>query len=169
MVILTSCVGVNKTLQQSHQHLNSENLSILNGRYSNLANESDSLHKISLWYQFNFLKKDTFNQCEKYEIELEVINHKRISAKLWKDSTLIDEKLIKGKIVEGSFLVKRQLEVIGLPFIYFFYTDSKYQISCNKNENLILNRSTTSYGNIFIMSSGGTTESLLKFDKIKSS
>ena len=165
LVTLAGCIGVNRTQVKFHEELNQGNLSRLNGRYSNVTNDGDSLQNSSLWHQFSFLKKDTAYDWKNHEIELEVVNHKRIKAKLWNDNVLIDEKLIKGKLDEGFFSARRQLEVIGFPFIYFFYCDSKYEIAIDQNETLVLNRSTANYGNIFIMSAGNTADSMEKYDK----
>jgi len=141
------------------------NLDHINGFYSNVSNNKTDTYNASLWKQFNYLKKDTVVNWQNHTIELEVVNKKKIRAKLWLNDTVIAEKTIKGKIRDSYFSVRRKVKIVGFPLVYFFSSDNKFEIGANKNNQLIINSATSSYGMIFIMTNGNTRQFTGKYER----
>ena len=139
----------------------------INGFYSNVSCNKTDTYNASLWKQFNYLKKDTLANWKNHTIELEVINKRKVLAKLWLNDTVIAVKILKGKIKNGYFSVRRKLKIVGFPLVYFFTSDNKLEIGSSNNNQLIINSATSSYGMIFIITNGNTQQFTSKYEHTK--
>lgn len=164
VISFTSCISI-KPNNIKNTMLDENSLDHINGFYSNVSNNKIDTYNTSLWKQFNYLKKDTLVNWQNHTIELEVINKKSVSAKLWLNDAIVAEKTIKGKIRDGYFSAKRKVKIVGFPLVYFFSSDNKLEIGSSKNNQLIINSATSSYGMIFIMSNGNTQQFTSKYER----
>ena len=150
----SSCISIKSTATEELVELNNATIAKFNGTYSNLAKNKLETEHASLWKQMKFLKKDTIPNWEEHKIELEVKNRHRIKAKLWHKNVLVSERMLRGRIRNNHFSVKRQIKIVGVPFIFFFTSDNKYEIGLTKDKQLVLNRATDDIGMLFLMSAG---------------
>jgi len=137
--------------------LNKNNLNSLNGEYKNVQILPDQAlysyedYQRTLWQQFNYLQNEQLKNTEYYKVILTVINEKRIKVGYYLKEKLIDERIIKGKINNGYFLSRRKIKAKGIPFIYFKYSETQFQIGINENGDLIVDRFLGQCGMIFIL------------------
>ena len=154
----SSCAKIKPTQTEKTITLGVNNLKQLNGYYSNIAGNKTEKQKNSLWRQINFLQKDTIANWEKHKVEFEVINKKRIKVKLWLEDMLVSEKVLKGRIKPHYFSTRTKAKRGGVPLIYYFESDSKFEIGIRNDNRLVVNRASNTMGMIFIISAGNTQQ-----------
>ncbi len=157
LTALNSCIAIQPN-NIKNTALHADDLNAINGFYSNTPNTKNKDYNASLWKQLNYLKKDTLEKWQNHKVELEVINRKKIRAKLWLNEAVISEKILKGKVKNDYFSVKRNLKVFGIPFIYFSVKDYKMEIGIDNNKQLLLNSAHMQSLNILIMSGGNSNQ-----------
>ncbi|SFW57523.1 hypothetical protein [Cellulophaga fucicola] len=150
----SSCISIKSTATEDVIELNNATINKINGTYSNVAKNKLETEYTSLWKQMKFLKKDTIPNWEDHKVELKAKNKHRIEAKLWYKNVLVSQRMLRGRIRDNHFSVKRQIKIVGVPFIFFFTKDNKYKIGLTKDNQLLLNRATDDIGMIFLMSAG---------------
>ena len=77
------------------------------------------------------------------------------------------KKEVKGKIKNNCFSIRRQVRIIGIPFLFFFTTDYKTQLGFDSNGNLILDLAENRFGNIIFMAAENKYRCDYKFKKVK--
>jgi hypothetical protein len=87
-------------------------------------------------------------------VQFQAMDKHSVIAKLFIDTTLVEQKVFKGKIKNNYFSVKRQVRYIGFPFIYVMQSDCKLQFGRDKNNDLYIDAAYSSMGWVFIISAG---------------
>lgn len=170
LCLFQGCIAIHSSSQKSFVNLNGSNLNTINGTYGNLSADTAFCTDKPLWSLLNFralyLRRDTLVDFASYAVELHVIDSTRIVAKLWDGKTLLQTKEVKGKIKNNCFSIRRQVRIIGIPFLFFFTADYKTQLGFDSNGNLILDLAENRFGNIIFMAAGNRFRCDYKFVKI---
>ena len=171
LALFQGCIAIHSSSQKTFVTLNGTNLTSVNGKYSNLSVDTTFCTDKPLWSLLNFramyLRRDTLVDWANYVVELHVIDSTRIEAKLWEGKALLQTKELKGKIKDNCFSIRRQVRIIGIPFLFFFTADYKTQIGIDSNGNLILDLAENRFGNIIFMAAGNRYRCDYKFVKVK--
>jgi hypothetical protein len=85
-------------------------------------------------------------------IELNTKN--KITAKLFVNDRLVDEKRYKGKIKDGYFVARRRVKYFGIPFVYVSYADYQFRLGKSTSDRLHLDAVNGWFGEIFILTAG---------------
>ncbi|MEO6454598.1 MAG: hypothetical protein ABIN97_11015 [Ginsengibacter sp.] len=142
------------------------NNSALNGDYKNF-NSDTSFSQISLWAvltkNFNYPQFSNSYDIQNSFVRITTRNNKKILAQLYIDTVLSEQKFLKGNIKNDRFVLRRKVKCYGLPFIFLWYSDYKFQITKDHNNCLFIDGINGRATWIFIFSSGMNDEHHFKF------
>lgn len=168
LLILTSCVQTKKIIETPIEPGLDFKLAELNGLFSNQPvnlnqNGGDPLGK----FFFNQMK--TYQWSEPIDLEgkikINVKDQQTLKIQFWKGNSLMCENEVSGKIKDNFFALDRQVQLIGFPFIYFFYRESRILLSTDNEGNLIVKQGRAHIGNILIATFGNYDYLNYKFEK----
>ncbi|MBL85666.1 MAG: hypothetical protein CMO82_03285 [Winogradskyella sp.] len=145
-----SCASFDKEFVNPNP-LKTQNLHNLEGTYdiANIVFDSIKNEKVSYFNTHaNFFKeidrkliKDTLglNNTNDYKFELKVLNPKKIKISYLKNGEIIRERDIKTKLKKDGFLYlsNKNLQFLGVPYIFGAFDIKKVRLTLSKNNDLI--------------------------------
>ncbi len=144
MIFSQSCSSKLKTISPINEldykskitKLNKDNFYLLEGIY-----QSKDSSKHAVFWNKAFLKEDFFksksdSQINKFQIQF--INERKIKLSFLKRNKSIESKIIKGKLKDGLFIFKRQVEIKGIPPLFWAHFDQISAIGIFEEKKLIL-------------------------------
>ncbi|WP_417194996.1 hypothetical protein [Bizionia sp.] len=147
--LLANCASLPKYESNDLVKLTENNISQINGIYSNFAENKPKYSHLSFSGKLTSDKlKDSIS---KFEIEL--LNDKKIRFSFLDNKDQINSKIIKYKIQDNGFLFlkNKNFRLHGIPYILGDYEIRKFEIGINNTGNLIMNGVTKRDGAIFII------------------
>lgn len=161
---LFSCNGV-KHIERSNLIDLNTNMSFLEGKYENMdpdVTKNVGYHSpMSLWsvlvkkgYKTYGFEQDTFGPNS--TVQLTVLSKKRVLAKLFVDTTLVAERVVKGRVKNDYFSVTRKIRYVGLPVLFMLYSNRKIELGKTEEGELIVDVSHRSLGWLVFMVAGNT-------------
>ncbi|MFV0530809.1 MAG: hypothetical protein ACK5MD_05165 [Flavobacteriales bacterium] len=169
LFLLNSCSSVKETMSHlESKPLTIQNLAQINGEYQNQA-ENGTADFTSLWSTI-FYNSNDYENWQDLTVRLEIQSENSIKAELRKDSTILETKLLKGKIHNGYYLLNKQTKAKMMVFILVWgFGTSSVKIGVTTNNDLILMRKSGGVGMI-VAFPGFASDSKLyetKYKKIK--
>jgi len=148
--ILTSCATLKPDKYVDGQiELTKENLNLLNGKYSrNPVNQSEKW-KGDLFWNF-YTRGYNVGADSLCAIKLKVIDEKHLDVTIMKNDSIIKSKVLKGKIKNGYFEMKRRVFFIPTIYLNVFRT-TKFRIGLLENENLTTDYKQIAWGTGFVI------------------
>jgi len=144
LVVLTSCVSTTKLIKE--RSTLSDNISLLNGIYENIAidasDDPKSEHSLYVLLFKNFHQSNPYyNKDQDYEgkIRINVISDEKIRVDYIVNDNVIKSKIFKGELNDNFFVVKRKWRLFGIPILLGVYDESKIAIGL-ENDNYLLIR-----------------------------
>ena len=150
ITILTSCATLKSDKYVDGQiELTKENLNLLNGKYSrNPVNQSEKW-KGDLFWNF-YTRGYNVGADSLCAIKLKVIDEKHLDVTIMKNDSIIKSKVLKGKIKNGYFEMKRRVFFIPTIYLNVFRT-TKFRIGLLENENLTTDYKQIAWGTGFVI------------------
>jgi len=148
IILLASCSTFDKNLKNSYP-LNSNNLTNLNGKFSIINQNNDSIIKRhNLLFSNNLISeldrkllKDTIkiDNINNYKVELTVINKKKIKLSYIKNDKITRERILRAKLKKDGYLYLKNNNVkpLLIPHIAGAIDIKKSRLSVDENNNLI--------------------------------
>ncbi len=132
---LTSCATLKSDkLVDGQVELTKENLNLLNGKYSrNPVNQSEKW-KGDLFWNF-FTRGYNVGADSLCSVKIRVVDERNLDVTLLKNDSIIKSKVIKGKLKNGYFEMKRRIFFIPAIYLNIFRT-TKFRIGLLENQSL---------------------------------
>lgn len=151
--LLTGCISTRLSKKECPIDSRSKFENIA-GRYSNLDDSTKYYHENLIAVLEQRMKtKDSLPNWKIVEVELKTTKRKLIVTG-YKSDSLIYTKTFHGKRKQNYFSIRRRIVPVGLPLFYFFYLESKINVSVDSLGNLQINQGKSQYGMIFFLSAG---------------
>jgi len=140
--------------------LERSNLELLNGRYE--ISSSEHLEKFKSFDYHNFLReidrkilKDTLDidSTKHNQVELNVLNSRRLEVKYLEDDKVIRRRIIKIKLKKDGYLYLKNKN-IGfslIPYLFGRLDVKRTRVTINENDNLVLDVSHFRGGAVFLI------------------
>lgn len=159
VTLLSSCVS-SKYFYEHYSdisYVNDSTLTKLEGTYKCKPKNIDDIRKdpnLSSLDQiiFNpfYINKWTDVSDFSGEVTIKVLSKNKLSISLYKDG-VIENKILKGKIVNNYFEVNKKRKFVGFPFTYFKLDVAKMKLGLSDNNDLIVSCGRYHFGSIFIV------------------
>lgn len=156
-ILLHSCVSWKKLEQSIKNERQPQTFSSL--RFYNYS-ITDSVKTTYPNYSFFDLnkkmrlsKKDTLVNWRKTIVQLDSLKN-ALSVSFYREDTLVEQYLMKGKWKNNFFYVSRSSKAIGIPPLFFFY-DEKLRVIGNYGSELVFFQLKLKAGMILFISGGG--------------
>lgn len=147
LILLNSCASKKILIDRPSgkmvsqiKYLTNSNYLKLNGTYENRKDSSG----YRLWKDL-FLKQKRFKRQNELEdnqydavVKIEMIDPKKVKLQLINDGVILDEKICKGKIINGLFIFRKQRQGLGLPPLLWVYRDQATAIGMTYTGDLIV-------------------------------
>lgn len=106
---------------------------------------------------FTPFHKYRYNEKRNYfgSIEIHNISNSKIKISYIDENNFVSTRILKGKVHNGFFLVKRKLKAIGIPGIFFIYRERRIMLGINDEGDLIVKTGKYDFGNVFLFTGGG--------------
>ncbi len=151
--LLTSCVTTRPSKKECPIDSASKFEKIA-GRYSNLDDSTEYYHENLIAVLEQKMKtKDSLIDWKNVEVELKTTKRK-LNVTGYKNDSIIYAKTFHGKRKQNYFSIRRRIVPVGLPLFYFFYLESKINVSVDSVGNLQINQGKSQYGMLFLFSAG---------------
>ena len=164
-ILSQSCASIKYPERQDILNLES-NTSILNGDYKNF-NRDTSFSQTALWAvltkNYNYPQFSSSYDIPNSFVRLTARNDKSILAQLYIDTALSEERILKGRIKDNRFVLRRKVKCFGLPFVFLWYSDYKLQLTKDQNRSLFIDGINGRATWIFIFAGGMNDEHHFKF------
>ncbi|WP_426432129.1 hypothetical protein ACPX19_06150 [Winogradskyella sp. HB-48] len=158
-ILFQNCASFDKEFVNPNP-LKTQNLHKIEGTYdiANIVFDSIKNKKIPYFNTHtNFFKeidrkliKDTLglNNANDYKFELKILSQKKIKISYLKNGEIIRERDIKTKLKKDGFLYlsNKNLQFLGVPYIFGAFDIKKTRLTLSKNNNLIFDVSNTRSG-----------------------
>ncbi len=148
--IFTSCASLKSDKFVDGQiELTKQNLTLINGKYArNPVNQSENW-KGDLFWNF-YTRGYNVGADSLCAVELKVIDEKHLDVTLMKNDSIIKSKVLKGKIKNGYFEMKRRVFFVPALYLNVFRT-TKFRIGLLENENLTTDYKQVAFGTGFFV------------------
>lgn len=153
LLLLTGCVSTKLARKECpiDDHSKFESIS---GRFSNMDDSAKYYHENLIAVLEQRMKiKDSLADWENIEVELKTEKRKLVVNGYHNDS-LVYTKTFHGKRKKNYFSIRRRIVPVGIPIFYFFYLESKIDVSVDSIGNLLINQGKSQFGMIFFFSAG---------------
>lgn len=148
--IFNSCATLKSDkLVDGQIKLTNENLNLLNGKYSRISTSETESETGDLFWNL-YTKGYNVGEKKLCNVELKVIDEKKIEVSLMKNDSLIKSKILKGKIKNGYFEFKKRTFILPTIFLNTFRT-TKFRVGILENSNLTTDYSQVSFGTGFVI------------------
>lgn len=152
------------------------NPALINGRYKNFPPDSavkrwpvrtdfQALWAVLLKKPGKDFSKVKWN--EDAYVQLSAIGKKAILAQLFSDSTLLEEKVLKGRVKNGYFSVRTKIRVLGIPLIFFRYTNYKIQLGVGADQKLIIDGQGNLLINLLLMGAAASNHYYFVYSRVQ--
>jgi len=159
-IFLSSCACLKKNIDNNRISLTESNLTLLDGKYvrKSLPQGKDSVigdlftNFFADSYSYHFRNSDMgLNLKSDVDfLELKVINKNRILVSYINENDTLASKIIKGKIKNGNFELRRRYFIVPMVFTNL-YRNSKFRIGLSNDNNLIGDYKTISFGTVMVL------------------
>ena len=148
--IFTSCASLKSDKFVDGQiELTKQNLTSINGKYTrNPVNQSEKW-KGDLFWNF-YTRGFNVGADSLCAVELNIIDERRLNVTIMKNDSIIKSKVLKGKIKNGYFEMKRRVFFIPTIYLNVFRT-TKFRIGLLENNNLTTDYKQVSWGTGFVI------------------
>lgn len=148
--ILTSCATLKSDKYVDGQiELTNQNLNLINGKYTrNPVNQSEKW-KGDLFWNF-YTRGYNVGADSLCAVELKIIDERRLNVTIMKNDSIIKSKILKGKIKNGYFEMKRRVFFIPTIYLNVFRT-TKFRIGILENDNLTTDYNQIAWGTGFVI------------------
>ena len=161
VTLLSSCACLKTNISNNDRVILSEsNLTLLNGKYGrkSIQQDKDSLSIGDLYwnlfansYSFLFGNEKGLNIKSDVDfIEIKIVNKNIIMASYINENDTLISKIMKGKIKNGYFELKRKCLIISIIFTNL-YRSSKFRIGLSNSNNLMADYKQISFGTLIIL------------------
>lgn len=144
---LTSCLSLKETVAiREKVDITNETLHQLNGSYNILSADTSHImldYCLTSFTYYDFIKRPTIND----KVTIEVVKDKNLLVKVYKDSSLLKSKTVKGQLKNGhyTFRVNKILPLVVLNI----YKRQEIRIGRLKNGDLSIDAANT--GLLFLL------------------
>lgn len=167
--LLASCAKIDYPERTQLLPVRSTGDAPINGKYKNMGSDTSWGRPFTLWTALTLHTKqfipDSLLPYPDAVVELQLQRRRKLSARLINDTQLIAERILKGRIRDGYFTVRRKVRYFGLPFLYLRYSDYKVQLGSDNKRQLLVDAVSSRFGWIFIMSAGTADQYHFQFEK----
>ncbi|MBL7747420.1 MAG: hypothetical protein JNM19_08360 [Chitinophagaceae bacterium] len=167
--LLASCAKIKYPERTQLLPVTSTGDAPINGKYKNMGSDTSWGRPFTLWTALTLHTKqfipDSLLPYPDAVVELQLQRRRKLNARLINDTQLIEERILKGRIRDGYFSVRRKVRYVGLPFLYLRYSDYKVQLGSDNNRHLLVDAVSSRFGWIFIMSAGTADQYHFQFEK----
>ncbi len=154
LTFMTSCATLHRDEFRSQQILiHKGNYHLLDGQYSRHSNKTDSLRKNGDDLFWNIFRKGHHHiiidegNCS---VKLQTIDPKRLKATYLKNDSIIDSRIMRGRIKNGYFELRRNYFIV--PAIFFNICRTiKFRIGLLENGDLTTDYREVAYGTGFVI------------------
>ena len=148
--IFTSCASLKSDKFVDGQiELTKQNLTLINGKYTrNPVNQSENW-KGDLFWNF-YTRGYNVGADSLCAVELKVIDERHLNVTIMKNDSIIKSKVLKGKIKNGYFEMKRRVFFIPTIYLNVFRT-TKFRIGLLENDNLTTDYKQLAWGTGFVV------------------
>ncbi len=164
ILLSEGCISERDLLRKREINMTAFKNDSLNHGYSN----NSDLNNYNLWtnlYECKTFKKDTTNQVSITSIILN-LKQNQLTVTAMNYDKPINQILLKGKLKKDYLIIKRNLFLIPIPFLYFRHREKRVLISNDVNNNLILLSGSEDF--LWILFAGGyNSVSFNRYSKIK--
>jgi hypothetical protein len=141
----------------------------LDGVYVNLSTQNNG-ENISMWAVLTKKYQDPIF-TSKYDflnstIKLTSHGSKRILAELIVADTIKEKLVLKGRVTDDYFSLRKKIRFYGLPFIYFAWFDYKLQLGLDSNNQLHIDGNNGRLGWILIIAAGNKEDYNFTYKKL---
>ena len=148
--IFTSCASLKSDKFVDGQiELTKQNLNLINGIYTrNPINQSEKW-KGDLFWNF-YTRGYNVGADSLCAVELKVVDERRLNVTIMKNDSIIKSKVLKGKIKNGYFEMKRRVFFVPTIYLNVFRT-TKFRIGLLENDNLTTDYKQLAWGTRFVI------------------
>ncbi len=140
LLSFSSCVSTKNLISDCNNCvlINKTTIEQVNGSYNS-----------EIWEYIAPLKKNKFTDSTMV-IKFSVINEKKILAELMKDDEVLAKKMMKGKIKNNVFSVRKKVYPIGFPLIFLRFYSNKIDFAITDKNELFFAVSQMEYTNVLL-------------------
>ena len=135
ILLLSGCISSSSLLKKADQNnLNNQ----ISGSYNNIDTSSNGL---SLWqalYYCQSFKEDTALFTEKSTISLDIESNNKLKVIRWERDIAVDTITLKTKKRDNYISVKRNLQLIPIPLLFYRYHETKVILAVSNDGDLVL-------------------------------
>lgn len=157
---MNSCISTKRLINESKITPIKFTKENIDGTYENKNILWDKLSN------FNIYKTSGNDSIEKTFVKLELMDKTKLKASLIKKDSILENKILEGKIVNNYFSVKRNLYLLPIPFFYI-RDESKIIIGINNENNLVINGIRDDGYVFLILFDGSRKQASFEFERIK--
>jgi hypothetical protein len=164
--ILSSCVSIKETSNDTAIILTEDNHGLLEGRYSNIAinfkkEEVRGRSYLSestyfLWPIIGYEGKLSTDDREKADIQIDFLSDKKIRVSLMLNDSVLSSKKIKGQFKDGYFYKRPYSVMIPLFPLLYGYNTNRLRFGINTEGNLSMDYAWNTYA--FFLVAGRNTK-----------
>ncbi|RZS93985.1 hypothetical protein EV197_2567 [Aquimarina brevivitae] len=148
--IFTACASLKSDpFVDGQMELTKHNLYALNGKYTRNPVHHTKTHKGDLFWNF-YTRGYNVGADSLCAVALKVIDEKQLNVTIMKKDSLIKSRILKGKLKNGYFEMKRRVLFIPSIFLNVFRT-SKFRIGLLENGNLTTDFKQIAWGTGFVI------------------
>lgn len=147
---LTSCATLKSDKYVDGQvELTKENLNLLNGKYSRQHLNPLEKRKGDLFWNF-YTRGYNVGADSLCSVSIKVVDERSLYVTLLKNDSIIKSKVIKGKLKNGYFEMKRRVFFVPTIFLNIFRT-TKFRLGLLENQNLTTDYNQIAWGTGFVI------------------
>lgn len=179
VLLSTSCAVIKDTPQAELIRLNSQNVTMLNGKYSNNPTYSEGTIYRELNGSRTYEPESFWSQIDGYEqggsqhtwkeqtVGIEFVSDSKAIVSLYENGSLLKRKAIKGRIKDGYFY--RRPYFFGVPFVplFFGYKTYRYRFGLS-DDKLILDYKWNLWAFAVLAGQSGKGQSHSRFIRVDS-
>ena len=177
LTFLSNCTSTINISNQNRLTLNQENISRIEGYYSNLA-YPDSSHKHTndsihygrygdvFWEELRPFFRKSHHDFKNSIIRVQLKEKQKIFFTLLIDKKVVSEKKFSYLIKDGSLIVRNNYSLSGIPLIFYRYKFEKLYLGVDNNNYLTMDMKGLQNGGIFFLIFGNELGSSVKYKPV---
>ncbi len=167
LVLLLGLIGCGRSpIAKSDDavHINSENVSAIEGTYKNEAYEWDAVSCASIWCHIKPFPLSNYD-CDSSSVEINIIDSKKMEIKLVCAGVVSKTETFNYKLKDG-FLVFRSRRFRGVPPILFSNQRTVLHLGLNSANDLTVKVDGTKTGGFILMAARANYVGSMKFKRL---